>query len=78
MQHTLISVAACHDMPDTATYCCTAEVRRRDRLLERAKLKTNPELAAKLAESRLQPVTYRTESPTLAPAIQVVSLTTQI
>ena len=50
---------------------CAADVRRQERLRERAKLKDDPELAAKLAESRLQPITYRKEGPTLAPAIQV-------
>lgn len=46
-------------------------MRRQERLLRRNKLKSDPALAAELAESRLQPVTYREASPTLAPAIQV-------
>ncbi len=48
-----------------------AELRRQERLVHRNKLKQDPALAAQLAESRLQPVTYREASPTLAPAIQV-------
>ncbi len=48
-----------------------AELRRQERLVHRNKLKQDPALAAKLAESRLQPVTYREAGPTLAPAIQV-------
>ena len=48
-----------------------AESRRQDRLAQRNKLKQDPALAAELAESRLQPVTYREARPTLAPAIQV-------
>ena len=50
---------------------CAAELRRQERLVHRNKLKQDPALAAQLAESRLQPVTYREASPTLAPAIQV-------
>ncbi len=48
-----------------------AELRRQERLVHRNRLKQDPALAAQLAESRLQPVTYREASPTLAPAIQV-------
>ncbi|DBA72140.1 TPA: hypothetical protein ACH3X2_010862 [Trebouxia sp. C0005] len=51
-----------------------AELRRQERLVHRNKLKQDPALAAQLAESRLQPVTYREASPTLAPAIQVQTL----
>ena len=51
-----------------------AELRRQERLAQRNKLKSDPALAAQLAESRLQPITYREAGPTLAPALQVCSL----
>ncbi|KAL3138822.1 hypothetical protein ABBQ32_005657 [Trebouxia sp. C0010 RCD-2024] len=48
-----------------------AELRRQERLAQRHRLRSDPALAAQLAESRLQPVTYREAGPTLAPALQV-------
>ena len=49
-------------------------MRRQERLAQRNKLKRDPALAAELAESRLQPITYREAGPTLAPALQVCTL----
>ncbi|KAK9815553.1 hypothetical protein WJX72_005621 [[Myrmecia] bisecta] len=48
-----------------------AEARRQERLAQRAASRDNPELAAEEARRRLQPITHREGSPTLAPAIPV-------
>ena len=47
--------------------CCSWRRRRRERLSRRARLQNQPETAV----PRLQPITHREGSATLAPALQV-------